>query len=141
MTTLSHCHDAFELAEAIANLCEDAHPYKDGWRARCPNHQGKTDTSLSIDPADDRVVLKCFGGCPQADVVHAMSLRMADLFMRPQSSNGHKHIVKVYDYYDAHGTLLHQTVRYDPKDFRQRRPDPVNPGEYIWNMKGIEPVL
>src|SRR5262249_28068954 len=28
-----------------------------------------------------------------------------------------------------------------PKAFRQRRPDPVNPGEYVWDLKGLEPVL
>jgi putative DNA primase/helicase len=130
------------LAEDIAGRCEDAHPYHNGWRARCPNHQGKSDTSLSIDPADDRVIVKCFGGCAQTAVVHAMGLRMADLFLRP-STNGHKCIVKVYDYYDAQGTLVHQTVRYDSAAdrFRQRRPNPVNPAEYIWNLKGIEPVL
>jgi len=143
MTSLSHCHDAYALAEAIAQRCEDAHPFKDGWRARCPNHQGKSDTSLSIDPADDRVVLKCFAGCEQTAVVHAMGLKMADLFVRQRSSNGHRRIVKVYDYFDAQGTLLHQTVRYDdPQDrFRQRRPHPVHTGQYIWNLEGIEPVL
>ena len=41
--------------------------------------------------------------------------------------------MKVYDYYDAHGTLVHQTVRYEPKNSLQRRPDPVTPGAYIWN--------
>src|SRR4029450_11211169 len=68
---------------------------------------------------------------------------MADLFVTagPARTNGHKRIVTVYDYYDAHGTLVHQTVRYEPKDFRQRRPDPVTPGAYLWNLKGIEPVL
>ncbi len=31
--------------------------------------------------------------------------------------------VKTYDYVDQAGKLVHQTVRYEPKDFRQRRPD------------------
>ena len=140
-TTLPHCSDAFALAEAIAHLCEDAHPFHDGWRARCPHHQGTSDNSLSIDPADDRVILHCFGGCEHTAVVHALGLRMADLFVEQRPSNGHKRIVAVYDYVDADGTLVHQTVRYEPKAFRQRRPDPVNPGEYLWNLTGIEPVL
>jgi hypothetical protein len=42
-------------------------------------------------------------------------------------SNGHAnsagpHIVKTYDYVNAEGKLLYQVCRYDPKDFRQRRP-------------------
>jgi len=32
-------------------------------------------------------------------------------------------IVATYDYTDESGNLLFQVVRYDPKDFRQRRPD------------------
>src|SRR5215471_17496317 len=100
------------LAEAIARLCDGAHPDKNGWRARCPHHQGTSTTSLSIDPTDDRVVLQCFGGCEPTAVVQALGLTMADLFCTP-ATNGHKRIIKVYDYTDAVGTLLHQTVRYD----------------------------
>src|SRR6516162_11871825 len=32
-------------------------------------------------------------------------------------------IVAEYNYADATGALLYQVVRFDPKDFRQRRPD------------------
>ena len=39
-----------------------------------------------------------------------------------------------YDYLDADGALLYQTVRYEPKDFRQRRPD----GKGGWTWKGPE---
>lgn len=49
--------------------------------------------------------------------------------------------VCAYDYTDATGKLVHQTVRWDPKDFTQRRPDPAKPGEWIWSISGIEPVL
>jgi hypothetical protein len=34
-----------------------------------------------------------------------------------------KRIVATYDYFDADGALAFQVVRYEPKDFRQRRPD------------------
>lgn len=50
-------------------------------------------------------------------------------------------VVKVYDYTDLLGLTVHQTVRYEPKSFAQRRPDPAQPGEYIYNLNGIEPVL
>jgi uncharacterized protein (DUF927 family) len=141
-TSLASCSDAYALAEAIAQRCEDAHPYQDEWRARCPNHQGKSNTSFSITPADDRVLIKCFSTCASIDVVNAIGLTMADLFVKgPAQRNGHKRIVKAYDYYDASGTLVHQTVRYEPKDFHQRRPDPAKPGEWLWSLKGIEPVL
>jgi hypothetical protein len=44
-----------------------------------------------------------------------------------------------YDYKDAGGTLLFQVVRFDPKDFRQRRPS--GSGGWIWNLKGVDRVL
>ena len=49
-------------------------------------------------------------------------------------------IVAEYDYTDPSGKLLYQVVRYEPKDFRQRRPDPDNEYGWIWNLKGVEPV-
>ena len=40
-----------------------------------------------------------------------------------------------YDYVDEHGTLRYRVVRYEPKDFRQCRPD--GNGDWTWNLKGI----
>jgi hypothetical protein len=48
-------------------------------------------------------------------------------------------IVKTYDYLDESGTLLFQAVRYEPKDFRQRRPDGKN--GWLWNLDGARRVL
>ena len=48
-------------------------------------------------------------------------------------------IVATYPYPDQKGNLLFQVVRFDPKDFRQRRPD--GKGGYIWNMEGVQRVL
>jgi hypothetical protein len=52
-----------------------------------------------------------------------------------------RRVVCAYDYVDENGTLLHQTLRYEPKTFRQRRPDPKNAGCWIWNLDGIRTVL
>src|SRR5215208_2772424 len=55
--------------------------------------------------------------------------------------NGYQEIVATYDYVLLNGDLAHQTVRYEPKGFSQRRPD----GEGGWIYKGVfenfEPVL
>ncbi len=48
-------------------------------------------------------------------------------------------IVATYDYTDADGRLIFQVVRFEPKDFRQRRPDGA--GGWVWNMQGVERVL
>jgi hypothetical protein len=45
-------------------------------------------------------------------------------------------IVKTYDYRDRDGALQFQTVRKDPKDFYQRRPD--GQGGWINNLDGVE---
>ena len=47
-------------------------------------------------------------------------------------------IVATYDYTDEHGNLLYQVVRYQPKDFKQRRPDGC--GGWTWR-KGARQVL
>ena len=48
-------------------------------------------------------------------------------------------IVQTYDYKDETGQLLYEVVRYEPKDFRQRRPD--GSGGWIWNLQGVRRVL
>ncbi|MFL5337462.1 MAG: hypothetical protein ACJ8H8_30885 [Geminicoccaceae bacterium] len=47
-------------------------------------------------------------------------------------------IVETYDYRDEVGGLLFQVVRYEPKAFRQRRPNGL--GQWVWNLDGIERV-
>ena len=50
-----------------------------------------------------------------------------------QASAPARKIDKVFDYRDGDGTLLFQVVRFIPKDFRQRRPDPSQPDGYTWS--------
>src|SRR5215468_9910315 len=47
-------------------------------------------------------------------------------------------IVAVYDYVDENNVPLFQVVRFEPKDFRQRRPD--GNGGWIWNLDGVRRV-
>ena len=47
-------------------------------------------------------------------------------------------IVERYDYHDEGGGLLFQVCRFEPKDFRQRRPD--GNGDWIWSVKGVRNV-
>jgi RecA-family ATPase len=48
-------------------------------------------------------------------------------------------VVAAYDYTDAKGKLLYQVLRYEPKDFRQRRPD--GNGGWIWKIDDTPRVL
>jgi hypothetical protein len=46
--------------------------------------------------------------------------------------------VAVYDYHDERGTLLFQVCRFEPKTFRQRKPD--GKGGWIWSVRGLRRV-
>ena len=49
-----------------------------------------------------------------------------------------RYMSKVYDYIDENGEVTYQVCRYEPKTFRQRRPD--GNGGWLWNMQDVEPV-
>ena len=112
----------------------------DGWEARCPAHEDRK-ASLSINVGDDeRILLKCFAGCPVDSICAGIDLRTSNLFPEKRAKQQAR-IVTAYDYVDEHGALIFQALRYDPKGFRQRRPDPSRKGEWIWKMKGVRRVL
>ena len=59
-----------------------------------------------------------------------------------KKSNGkdtRKAIAATYDYTDETGKLLFQVVRYEPKDFRQRKPD--GNGKWAWKLDDTRRVL
>jgi hypothetical protein len=56
----------------------------------------------------------------------------------PGKPKGKPHIVATYDYRDEIGDLLFQVVRYEPKGFKQRRPD--GNGDWTWSVKGVRVV-
>jgi Toprim domain-containing protein len=53
-------------------------------------------------------------------------------------SGAKKEVVATYDYVDERGELLFQVVRYEPKGFRQRRPN--GNGGWIWKLDGVRRV-
>src|SRR5262249_36916577 len=48
-------------------------------------------------------------------------------------------IVATYDYTDEAGCLKYQSVRFEPKNFKQRRPD--GRGGWVWNLNGVSRLL
>ena len=107
----------------------DAKKSGDKYVAKCPAHQDDK-PSLELSKPNGKVLVHCFAGCAQSDVIAA--LRAKGVW--PDIST-EKKIVATYDYPDADGKLIYQVVRYTPKDFRQRRPDDA--GGWIWKMTGI----
>lgn len=117
----------------------------DGFNCRCPAHPDSK-PSLHVSEHEDKILLHCHAGCNTDAILSALKIDPRDLFLSRNGQNNplpsrerESKIVKTYDYLDADSKLLFQTVRYDPKDFRQRRPD--GHGDWIWDLKGVEPVL
>ncbi len=128
-----------------------------GWEACCPAHDDRH-ASLSVAVGDDgRVLLHCHAGCSTEEIVKALGLTMRDLYapdsgaagsarsQGPQSPTSPKdkpaqagRIVATYPYQDETGKLLFEVVRFDPKDFLQRRPD--GKGGHIWKLDGVRRV-
>ena len=50
-----------------------------------------------------------------------------------------RRVINTYDYTDERGGLLFQVVRYEPKEFRQRRPD--GNGGWEWSLGDVRRVL
>jgi len=106
-----------------------------GWQALCPAHEDRI-PSLSIGRENGNILLHCHAGCKTPDIVKSLGLEMKDLFVEEITK---KSLVRAYDYTDTKGNLLFQVCRYEPKTFRQRRPDGNN--GWLWNLNGTRRVL
>ena len=102
--------------------CEDRPPWEDGGAGHT------VQTAKQTAPAKKAK--------PQA---------IADLPKTEKKDHGEKKLECAYAYRDEEGTLLYEALRYryadGKKTFRQRRPDPENPGKFIFNMEGVRLVL
>ena len=105
----------------------------DGWTALCPAHEDRN-PSLSVHEHGGKVLVHCHAGCRTEDILSVLGLTMADLFRgaaQPKQQT-------TYPYLDENGTLLFEVVRYEPKAFKQRRPD--GGGCWIWNLDSVRRV-
>lgn len=58
----------------------------------------------------------------------------------PEEKAVRPRVDRVYKYHDADGNVVFEAIRYKPKGFKQRRPNPDVPGQYIYNLKGVQLV-
>lgn len=115
--------------------------------ALCPFHED-TEPSLSVNLKSG--LFKCFGCGLKGDIFTyyqkrhdcnfkealAALARIAGVEQTPRPSPKSK-IIATYDYVNGAGKMGFQVCRMEPKSFRQRRPDPQDPGKWIWNLEGI----
>jgi AAA domain len=110
--------------------------------ALCPAHADQNPSLHITTEKTGTVLVHCFAGCSQDAVIDA--LRSKGLWAEQSQQNGRNEprktaqtIVSKYDYVTADGKLAHQTLRLEPKSFRQRRPAPEN-GLWIWGLNAGE---
>ncbi len=141
MTAAAILGSAQQILEALAcgQKCDCRAAARRGYGlTHCPVHADPS-PSLNVQERDGRVLVKCHADCQQAEII--AELRTRGLWAeRSEVRNGHdSNVVATYDYRDAERRMLHQTVRFAPKSFRQRRPD--GHGGWIWNLRDTETVL
>ncbi|HEX7999609.1 MAG TPA: hypothetical protein VF528_14575 [Pyrinomonadaceae bacterium] len=118
----------------ILNKIKDVKRFGSNWTAQCPAHQDDRN-SLSINQGDDgRTLLHCFAGCSTENICIVIGIELKDLMPDTNQSR----IVQTYDYRDESGVLLYQNCRFEPKDFRQRKPN--GQGGWEWKLNGVRRV-
>jgi hypothetical protein len=117
-----------QLAEALKGKA-----YNGYYVARCPAHDDDN-ASLSLREEDGKVLVRCHRGCSQEAVIDALRVRK----LWPERIERAAEQAIVYDYVAENGALLFQTVRFPPKEFRQRRPD--GKGRWVWNLRDVRLV-
>jgi hypothetical protein len=141
------------LPEFLARLAGVV-PQADGWKALCPGHDDRAQ-SLSVKAGSRQpIVLHCHAGCALEAILGALGLGM-DAVSHPKRPRGRPPgtgrapappvgelpvEIAAYDYRDLSGRVLYQNVRFAPKSFKQRRPNPDRPGEWIWKMGDVPHV-
>jgi len=99
------------------------------WRGPCPVHKGKRD-SFAVNAETGAAY--CHSECSRGWSIVELERELYGGTKRQAV------IVETYDYTDEDGKLLYQVVRYEPKDFRQRRPN--GKGGWTWSVKGVRQV-
>jgi len=77
----STTNTAIAPANVLLARLEHVKNYGEGWRAKCPAHDGKTTTSLAVNISDrGAILLHCFGACTALAVMQALGLELSDLY-------------------------------------------------------------
>lgn len=103
-------------------------------RGLCPFHE---DQNPSWTGSRVTGLWRCFG-CG----AHGNAQQFAERVGEEEGMDGtppSRKVVATYEYTDEQRALLYQVVRFEPKDFRQRKPD--GKGSWTWKLNGVRRVL
>ena len=111
--------------------------------ARCP-----ACAELGADLSGNHLVIESSGkfGCVvnqgAAGTQHRRRIfQLAGEKPEPIAKTSRPKVVAVYQYHGESGDLLFEKIRFKPKSFQLRRPDPANPGKWIYDLDGTRRVL
>lgn len=135
---MKSCTDPVELARLLG-----AKRVGDEFTYRCPSHDdNRASLTWKAEPGHSKsLVMKCHTGCTFEQIAdgfiwqHGIDINPPP----PKNTERKKKIVSIDPYRDWDGTLAYEKIRFEPKDFRIRRPGPGD--EHIWNMKGVRELL
>lgn len=120
------------LHELVLPKLEGVRASGSGYVALCPAHDDRN-PSLSVSVGEKQpVVLNCQAGCDGDAILTALGLSWEQL-CAPRELEQRAVVVTAYHYRDEHGNVEYVKERYQPKDFRIKRPD----GHGGWVHKGI----
>lgn len=113
------------------------------WLVLCPFHD---DTHASMNVNMKTGLYNCHACDAQGDFIDFYMKKHGKTFEDAVNELGRSagiqdakpKIVKTYDYTDLNGTLISQTVRYEPKKFIQRT---KQNGQWVWSLKDVQTVL
>lgn len=154
-STLDEIRSKIDFAQLVGETVE-LKPQGKSFIGLCPFHDDNN-PSFSVDPA--KGFFKCFACDAKGDVFKWVELtdkcKFSSALMKlaaragvelPRSSAGTgterktpKKLIATYDYVDEHDDLRFQVLRYEPKTFKQRRPDGKD--GWIWNLEGVDKIL
>jgi CHC2 zinc finger len=133
----------------IARTLGHAKKTATGFKCSCPLHDDQNPSlTLSTSLRDGKLLFKCHKGCDQKQLVEEFKRRGWLNSAGPEPGRKREparvmqaasRIVEAYRYTDEAGDLLYEVVRYEPKDFRQRRPDGRD--GWIWSLGDCRRVL
>ena len=112
---------------------EKVKPTSNGIEALCPAHEDKS-PSLTASYTKEKILFKCQAECSFESVVSALGMKQGQFFAKEKTKSSKSREVARYRYEDKEGEHAFDVIRYEPKGFRQQRPD----GK--WTLEGAARV-
>lgn len=100
----------------------------------CEGHKDDK-PSLVITEEDNKILMHCFAGCSNEQILNAVGLTEKDLFNNIKEK---PKVVAEYIYRKEDGTPVFKVLRYEPKSFVQAKYDN---GNWVFKMNDAEYVL